>query len=114
MAEEVTVGSKTYVLFDLDDIDQETGMPRLPDKYFWRISKAPFFGLKLFLCKKNGFSTSPVSNQEIYYSGEDDQYNVAKAVGRIHSKQQLYYREAIEKERLVGDYPPNKISKEYK
>lgn len=114
MAEAVTVGSKTYVLFDLDDIDQETGMPRLPEKYFWRIAKADFFGLNLFLCKKNRFSTRQVSKQEIYYSGEDDQYNVAKAVRRIHSKQQQYYLEAIEEERLVGDYPPNKISKEYK
>lgn len=114
MAEEVTVGSKTYVLFDPEDIDQETGMPRLPEKYFWRISKADFFGLNLLLCKKNRFSTSQVIKQEIYHSDDGYAHNVSKAVAKIHLRQQIYYREAIEEERLVGDYPPNKISKEYK
>lgn len=108
-------------------IDDETGLPELPEGYFWRIAKwNPAITERVSIAimeigtKRHWFKTVPW-NWEFYsiscYAVELEQSEdpesfvreIAADVYRVASKKWLGQKQRDRIERIYGDYPPKKL-----
>lgn len=94
------------------DLDAKTGLPVLPEGYFWRVRRGALEVSHLELRKRVGWFSKTIASRvcNYYYTG---------GVDVIEPEVEILFRaESIMKEfhdpwiPFYGDYPPNTISKE--
>jgi hypothetical protein len=90
------------------NIDETTGLPELPEGYFWRIKKfiAPYARVEIRRADKF-FSTLIESG--VLYRAETGDHKKIVDTAQFALKKWNEYRGLSARESVYGDYPPKKL-----
>lgn len=90
------------------NIDSATGLPELPEGYFWRVRTGSLSRDYLDLRKKTWYGSKVIDNRVLrYYDGEG---NVIEPRVEILNRAKRIYGEFENPwDEYYGDYPPKKL-----
>lgn len=92
------------------EVDPSTGLPLLPEGYFFRVAKYRFgeSNLEVHLRKKTRFGSTMLYSRDTV--GLTPELTLKQTITQLAERIYRLYREDLEIEALIGDYPPKRLT----
>lgn len=95
-------------------LDKSTGLPEVPEGYFWRIKRWNYghgpYSLRVELRRRLAFGLSVAVEDSLSRHTEEDILRSANQVLRLSAARIENRRTINERDKFVGDYPPKSLT----